>query len=316
MGLGAALLSDEKHVADKSGYRPVNLRKIMATLVVQRALMRNMKRKNKLQLYDVVLAAEAKAGTRRMSRQRVPVVAKDGHPRAAAPAGAGGIGSLVLPPDSEESAWLMRRFLLGLQEDVDELGGRVAVRNRREKSAASAAHSSGLQLSTSRGGGGVLSEKGTENGSPAADELMDVAVAKRGDDRQGDGSRLDRKDSSTDTAANSGGRRLLDGNNNGLRGKEGGGRSGNGSQCEDGQESSVFGWFRSLLSQNRTGDGRDTVLENGHLATRGDTGSDHGSPSRRFDEEGEAMSEGGGADDPNDMPVTSLAMWLRGNAES
>ncbi|CAM9957664.1 unnamed protein product, partial [Ectocarpus sp. 4 AP-2014] len=75
-GLGAALLSDENHAHAKTGgYRPVNLKKIMATLVVQRALKRNMMQKRgKFNLADIVLAAEDRAGTRRTSRtnQQLP----------------------------------------------------------------------------------------------------------------------------------------------------------------------------------------------------------------------------------------------------
>lgn len=78
MGLGAALLSDDRHAHIKTGgHRPVNLKKIMATLVVQRALKRNMnQRKGKFNLADIVLAAESQ--TRRVSRTRQDLPNPDG----------------------------------------------------------------------------------------------------------------------------------------------------------------------------------------------------------------------------------------------
>ncbi|CAM9416805.1 unnamed protein product, partial [Scytosiphon promiscuus] len=151
VGLGAALLSDENHAHLKTGgYRPVNLKKIMATLVVQRALKRNMMRsKGKFSLADIVLTAEDRARKRRASKteqqalpndgygftgrhqgdntrrlsltERLSVMGQDGlggyqQDRAA---GEGRTGSIFLPPDADESKWLMRRFLIDLQRSND-----------------------------------------------------------------------------------------------------------------------------------------------------------------------------------------------------
>ncbi|CAM9669106.1 unnamed protein product, partial [Laminaria digitata] len=151
VGLGAALLSDEKRTIGKSNYRPINnLREVMATLVIQRALKRNLTLKKgkflaKVPLCDVVIAAETKAVTSRRTSQtptQPPLPGESYHPadprggtsrlqpgyrnrvmeaeqprtatEAAAAAAAGGVsavGSIGLPPDAEESTWLMRKFL-------------------------------------------------------------------------------------------------------------------------------------------------------------------------------------------------------------
>lgn len=164
MGLGAALLSDENHAHLKTGgYRPVNLKKIMATLVVQRALKRNMmSSKGKYDLADIVLTAEERAGTRRASRTGLQSVRNSGNgltgryggstsrrlslTERLSTTGQGGLegyrqrgtgaesraGSIFLPPDADESKWLMRRFLIDLQRnsDINENEGFVP-RSRR-----------------------------------------------------------------------------------------------------------------------------------------------------------------------------------------
>ncbi|CAM9335645.1 unnamed protein product, partial [Sphacelaria rigidula] len=58
LGLGAALLSDDSRAASGKSYRPVDLRRTMATLVIQRALKRNVGQNRSRHLFaNVVLAA-------------------------------------------------------------------------------------------------------------------------------------------------------------------------------------------------------------------------------------------------------------------
>lgn len=229
MGLGAALLSDETHAHAKTGgHRPVNnIKKIMATLVVQRALKRNMiKKRGKFNLADIVLAAEGK--TRRASRTRQHLPNNHGlhslHSTAArllgssnlgdtgrlsstgqlSTTGHGGLeeqeqqqqrwqqhqrqqreenargsaGLIVLPPDADESKWLMRRFLVDLQRHNDkdeEEGGEVLPSSSRSSSVSQAANggsndatsrATALQLLNSRGSSRSSSGAKTEIGSP------------------------------------------------------------------------------------------------------------------------------------------------------
>lgn len=150
-GLSAALLSNENHAHLKTGgYRPVNLKKIMATLVVQRALKRNMMlSKGKFNLADIVLKAEDRERTRRASSvvqqasgnsgygltgrhqgantRRLSLMERlsttgqgglEGHQQHRA-AAEGRAGSIFLPPDADESKWIMRRFLIDLQRNSD-----------------------------------------------------------------------------------------------------------------------------------------------------------------------------------------------------
>lgn len=158
VGLGAALLSDEKHVTHKADFRPVDIRKLMATLVVQRALKRNAtRRRQRFQLSDIVLAASSKAhlgqwaeGPQLHTAQRVDdrqrsVNTVEGTDRRRSETQRdrvqlwtkreqhvarqeGSLGSISLPPNAIESSWLMRRFLLGLQSLNEEEGG-MHVRN-------------------------------------------------------------------------------------------------------------------------------------------------------------------------------------------
>lgn len=222
VGLGAALLSDERHAHVKTGgHRPVDLKKIMATLVVQRALKRNMMQKRgKFYLADVVLAAESK--TRRVSRTRQDLPHADGlHNLLGSHAledtgrlsstgqlsttGLGGLegqdpqlqrwqqqqqrqqqegqargrmGSVVLPPDADESKWLMQRFLVDLQRrnDSDDEEGGELLSTSRSGSVSQAVASGGshtavggttaLQLLNS-GDSSRSSRAGTEIGSPS-----------------------------------------------------------------------------------------------------------------------------------------------------
>ncbi|CAN0102719.1 unnamed protein product [Ectocarpus sp. 12 AP-2014] len=204
-GLGAALLSDENHAHAKTGgYRPVNLKKIMATLVVQRALKRNMMQKRgKFNLADIVLAAEDRAGTRRASRTNQQLPDSDGMHDARrlssmaqlSTTGQGGLevyqkqgaltrgraGSIVLPPDADESKWLMQRFLKDLQRNKDRAGQddltsrnregsssvAGAVQNYSNEARATVARGMALHLLGSCRGSGS-SEAKTEIGSPAA----------------------------------------------------------------------------------------------------------------------------------------------------
>ena len=150
VGLGAALLSDEKHAHVRTGgHRPLDIKVIMATLVVQRALKRNMsKNRQAISFVDVVRAAGEKAclgsGNRRRSSAIDTALGFRGsgtlaHTRRLSSTGrlsdtgqdvlAGHhqqqlqqhavarsrAGSIVLPPDADESKWLMRRFLVDLQ---------------------------------------------------------------------------------------------------------------------------------------------------------------------------------------------------------
>ncbi|CBJ31134.1 conserved unknown protein [Ectocarpus siliculosus] len=208
-GLGAALLSDENHAHAKTGgYRPVNLKKIMATLVVQRALKRNMMQKRgKFSLADIVLAAEDRAGTRRASRTNQQLPDSDGIHNYLGDArrlsstaqlsttGQGGLegyqkqgalargraGSIVLPPDAHESKWLMQRFLTDLQRNNDRNGQEdFTPRNRRGSSSVAGAvqdNSDEARATAARGmalhllgsrRGSGSSEAKTEIGSPAA----------------------------------------------------------------------------------------------------------------------------------------------------
>lgn len=66
LGLGAALLSDDSRTASGKSYRPVDLRRTMATLVIQRALKRNVGQNRSRHLFaNVVLAAR--------EQQQVPI---------------------------------------------------------------------------------------------------------------------------------------------------------------------------------------------------------------------------------------------------
>ena len=197
VGLGAALLSDDNHaLRKKSGYRPVNLRKLMATLVIQRALKRNMRlRQSKSKLSNVEgFAEEKKAVMRRRSktaaaqldgegfldkdddtawcyrgssrtsrelrenvnvgraaesftstgrRDRVEAFVK-GNNIPAKPAldrnPSASVGSIILPPHVDESKWLMRRFLLELQQADFEENEATVVGRRHEFSGADASN--------------------------------------------------------------------------------------------------------------------------------------------------------------------------------
>lgn len=180
----------------------------MATLVVQRALKRNMMQKRgKFNLADIVLAAEDRAGTRRASRtnqqlpdsdrihnflgdaRRLSSTAQlsttgqgglEGYQKQGALA-RGRVGSIVLPPDADESKWLMQRFLTDLQRNNDRNRQEdITSRNRRGSSSvagavqhdndearATVARGMALHLLGSRRGSGS-SEAKTEIGSPAA----------------------------------------------------------------------------------------------------------------------------------------------------
>ena len=213
MGLGAALLSDERHAHVKTGgHRPVNLKKIMATLVVQRALKRNMMQKRgKFNLADIVLAAESK--TRRVSRTRQDLPNVDAlhnflgnrtledtgrlsSTGQLSTTGLGGLegldpqqqrrqqqqreqqegqargrlGSVVLPPDADESRWLMQRFLEDLQRhnggDDEEGGELLTTRRSGSLSHPAIGGRTALQLLNS-GGSSRSSRAGTEIGSPS-----------------------------------------------------------------------------------------------------------------------------------------------------
>lgn len=174
VGLGAALLSDERHAhATAGGYRPVNLKKVMATLVVQRALKRNMNEKRgKFNIADIVVAAEGN----RDHHQPVSSIGlfnlnrrvAEGYHRGSAlgdtgrlsstgrlsTTGLGGLegqdqqalppvvtrgraGSVILPPDKDESMWLLQRFLVDLQQSNDrneEAGGEMLPASSRRSS--------------------------------------------------------------------------------------------------------------------------------------------------------------------------------------
>lgn len=59
LGLGAALLSDDSRTVSGKAYRPVDLKRTMATLVIQRALKRNLGQNRSRHLFaNVVLAAQ------------------------------------------------------------------------------------------------------------------------------------------------------------------------------------------------------------------------------------------------------------------
>lgn len=186
----------------------MNLKKIMATLVVQRALKRNiMQKRGKFNLADIVLAAEDQAGTRRASRTNQQLPDSDGSPNYLGDArrlssaaqlsttGQGGLegyqklgalargraGSIILPPDADESKWLMQRFLTDLQRNNDRNGQEVCMlRNRRgslsvagavqddsDDAQATVARRMARHLLGSHRGSGS-SEAKTEIGSPAA----------------------------------------------------------------------------------------------------------------------------------------------------
>ncbi len=226
MGLGAALLSDEGHAHVKTGgYRPLDIKMIMATLVVQRALKRNVKKRKKLSLYDVLRAAEGKARESRTYRR--PSVRNGSNApnhTALGLRGSGNVadtrrlsstgqlsdtgqgiltgqqqqqqrgarsraGSMVLPPDADESKWLMRRFLVDLQLNNERSEEEpVLLKNRSgsrslggdgvgdgvggdgDEDAASGnarGRAKALRLLNSNGSGGGSSKAQTEIGSPA-----------------------------------------------------------------------------------------------------------------------------------------------------
>lgn len=219
MGLGAALLSDERHAHAKTGgHRPVNLKKIMATLVVQRALKRNlMMKRGRFNLADIVLATEGQSRRESRTRQDLPnnggtynltssALGETGRLSSTgqlSTTGQGGleaqqkqqqhwqheqrqqvgekarssVGSIVLPPDADESRWLMRRFLVDLQRhnDRDEGEGGEELPTSRSSSVSQAASggpntamrtATALQLLNSRGSS-RSSGAGTEIGSPS-----------------------------------------------------------------------------------------------------------------------------------------------------
>lgn len=213
MGLGAALLSDERHAhAASGGYRPVNLKKVMATLVVQRALKRNMmEKRGKLHLADIVLAAEGKTrqenrtdhqllstiglfnlnhntteGYRRGSvlgdtgrlsstgqlsttglgglegqrEQAIPVVARDR------------LGSVILPPDKDESMWLLQRFIMDLQRSNDrneEVGCEILSESQSSESVAADEHNNNAVVPGAEGN--IASASGTDDSRNRVTEL-------------------------------------------------------------------------------------------------------------------------------------------------
>ena len=226
VGLGATLLSDEKRALGKSSYRPINnLRKVMATLVIQRALKRNLtlkkgKSTGRVHMCDVVIAAENKVDSRRTSptrnqlsprvegyspiepgggisrlqpgyRDRVIEAENVMRPRTAA-RGVGALGSIGLPPGEEESAWLMRRFLVDLQqmneeddsiEQVRPTGG--VVRKASTVAAAGGPEPAALNLLARSDGGSGNSDDGVGVGPLAQGRdviTADVAEAKHNQD--------------------------------------------------------------------------------------------------------------------------------------
>lgn len=166
IGLSAALFSEDRNVLHESSYRPVNLRMIMATLIVQRALKRNlMLKQGKMDVADIVLTSLEKESIKRSQRtsaQLTGVGSLQSDIYASCSGGAGqknsskaslagasvenqtflastelngnlqergtdGTGSIIWPHDMAESKWLMRRFLIDLQEAsiVEEEGSVV-----------------------------------------------------------------------------------------------------------------------------------------------------------------------------------------------
>lgn len=156
IGLSAALFSEDRNVLRESSYRPVNIRRTMATLIVQRALKRNlMLKQGKLDTADIVLTSLEKdrikrgqrtsaqltgvgslqsdscascfGGPDRENRSEASIAGAsvenqtflartglNGNPQEER--GTDTIGSIIPPQDMEESKWLMRRFLMDLQE--------------------------------------------------------------------------------------------------------------------------------------------------------------------------------------------------------
>lgn len=370
VGLGAALLSDENHTVGPGVYRPVNLKRIMATLVVQRALKRNMMQKRaKFSMYDIVMAShEFKATPKLLSASELPgeidsvcvgnsptcrvetkekirkgrgrevhwdtklggsgdsYGRKEAQPlreqrpgrcfQEARPEDKG-VGSIGLPPGTEERAWRMQNFLLDLQRmnQEDDLmeediiaGGRV----RRDRRTAVAAASDGtgrkdFLLDTPCDGD---PRSGTELGSPIALGPAGLDDGKAyGSDKRNRGRHGNRSGGDDISGGVRGGHRVV--------------RERKGSLVE-------LGWFRRLLPQAWTTSSGEqngvrpqaaTDLEDPRAVTRGHHDPGRGrdgvndgsmSPNHRTGERG----AGGGVEEREEefegATVTSLAVWLRG----
>lgn len=177
LGLGAALLSDDNHLLGSSVYRPIDLRKVMAVLIIQRALKRNLQMvQAKSRRNDMMLdsqhrphGVERRSSCRGEALQHKDIFGRtvdaqqqgswetrltlggwaslrsfrgfEGFKGSSWDGGGdkgGGAfpaqtvkrargrehegatcGSLVLPPDKDESRWIMQRFLLDLRNKID-----------------------------------------------------------------------------------------------------------------------------------------------------------------------------------------------------
>ena len=370
MGLGAALLSDEKRTLGKASYRPINnLRKVMATLVIQRALKRNWTRKKgKLHLSDVVIAADNKADPRRATQTRTGLspLEKGCHstefrggisrvhpgyrdrvleaktivrlPKRAhrgfagrqtmverpqtAVGGSGAVGSIGLPPDAEESTWLMRKFLMDLQqmneeddsiEQVQPTAGAV----RKEAATVAAGdgpESAALSLPARPRGGSGHSGHGVEVGPLAQRRYIFTAPAvAEGGHNQGttvaSSNRATQKAPAAATSSN---------NRGGLRGapddRDNAGRRGDRESVRE--ENPIAGWFRSMFSQLWSGDETDDALvDNGRHDNKTEEQRHRRPDGLRidvdFDEERAAPGEEKVGAVANSVPISPLAMWLR-----
>lgn len=374
VGLSAALLSDENHTLRKETYRPVNLRKIMATLVIQRALKRNMMiKQRRFDLADVVLAAEANAGTgalpntiphvaglgvlhkhhvdgnfsrtsaghhgnfsRARASRRLPQrwenidwtcgnnndltgnQAMGQYPQVFGAGEVGGAGSIGLPPSTEESTWLLRRFLLELQETngvddvVDEVEALVA-RDQDPRQTAVTSATTGVRspradtFFTSRS----KSTKGTEAGFPDAAEqgrTLEGRARENASKRDCEGQRGS-SDRPHTSSANSGCLGAVAGNGYHSPGE------GPGIETEGGREtsgSSSVGWLRSKGTQAwTTGKCLAEVKDSERNGIQsGQSGS--------VDEERGMMEREDSAqeDEPDELPMTSLAVWLKGRGRA
>lgn len=357
VGLGAALLSNEKHALGKDYYRPVNLRRVMATLVVQRALKRNQHRT--MRRSDIVLGAQEKEGTRRPS-STWPLLSGNDRTRESALEGtgrlsstgqsifarqwtrvryprveekAGRIASISLPPDSEESAWLMRKFLLDLQRNNDEEEHMdymrfetEAVQDQQVAVTAGGATSKPLHFLGSRGSTRE-SKEGLRIQFPTPGEKRVVDLTKKGCEEQRIGDCFDAygiPDTDTVTAGLDG-RGHGSGNHGGLQKEDEGDLNRYRGHREAKVESSL-GWFRSILPDTWTGGddkkGLDKCLSQNLTETqinpeiRGigavESGGASGCSSGNRGDNTELV----GDYKQDEVPMTALAMWLRGHAAS
>lgn len=370
MGLGAALLSDEKRTLGKASYRPINnLREVMATLVIQRALKRNwMLKKGKFHLSDVVIAADNKAGPQRATQTRIGLspLEKGYHPTEfrggisrvqpgyrnrvleaktrmrfpervhrgfpgrhamverprTAVGGLGAVGSIGLPPDAEESTWLMRKFLMDLQqmnEEDDSIEQVQPTAGAVRKEAATVAADGGPEsaalslLARPRGGSGH-SGHGVEV-EPLAqrrDAITATAVA------EGEHNRGTTVASSNRAIQNAPAAATSSNNRGGLQGaRDDGDNAGRGGNREPvPEENPIAGWFRSMFSQLWTGDEPgDVLVENDRHDHKAEEQL-HRRPDRLridvgFDEERAAPGEEKVGAVANAVPISPLAMWLR-----